>query len=155
MAGKGELSMTGKLGDVMQESGRAALSYARSNARKLGLQGEFWKDTDIHVHVPDGATPKDGPSAGITMAVALISALSGRRVRKNLAMTGEITLRGHVLAIGGLNEKLLAAKRAGVRKVLIPAENERELSEINERVTKGLTIVTVGSMDEVLREALV
>ena len=133
----------------------AALSYARSNARKLGLQGEFWKDTDIHVHVPDGATPKDGPSAGITMAVALISALSGRRVRKNLAMTGEITLRGHVLAIGGLNEKLLAAKRVGVRKVLIPAENEKELWEINERVTKGLTIVTVGSMDEVLREALV
>ncbi len=153
MEGKGKLSLTGTLGDVMKESARAALSYARTNADDLGILGKFWSDKDIHVHVPEGATPKDGPSAGITIAVALISALTGKRVRKNLAMTGEITLRGNVLPIGGLNEKLLAAKRFGVATVIIPDENERELSEINEQVLKGLKILPVSRMEDVLREA--
>ncbi|MFQ5648600.1 MAG: endopeptidase La [bacterium] len=155
MAGKGNLSLTGKLGDVMKESAKAAVSYARTNADKLGIEGEFWKDKDIHIHVPEGATPKDGPSAGVTMAIALISALTGKRVRGNLAVTGEITLRGNVLAIGGLNEKLLAAKRFGIENVIIPQENERELSEINMRVKKGLNIIPVKKMEQVLKEAFV
>ncbi|RMF64432.1 MAG: endopeptidase La [Calditrichaeota bacterium] len=154
MNGKGNLSLTGKLGDVMQESARAALSYARAHANTLGIKGQFWKDKDIHIHVPEGATPKDGPSAGITIAVALISALSGRMVKKGVAMTGEITLRGNVLAVGGLNEKLLAAKRTGIKTVIIPAENAHELTEISEQVKKGLKIVTVESMPEVLKETL-
>ncbi len=154
MAGKGELALTGKLGDIMKESARAALSYARTNAKTVGIDSGFWENTDIHIHVPDGATPKDGPSAGITMAVALISALSGKRVRKNLAMTGEITLRGNVLAIGGLNEKLLAAKRYGIKTVLIPGENQRELSEVNDAVKRGLTIIGVEKMNQVLEHAL-
>jgi len=155
MKGKGELSLTGKLGDVMQESARAALSYARTNAEALGIKDEFWKEKDIHIHVPEGATPKDGPSAGITIAVALISALTGRRVRKELAMTGEITLRGNVLPIGGLNEKLLAAKRSGIKRVILPQENERELTEISGHVKKGLKIVPVKEMRQVLNEAFV
>lgn len=155
MPGKGDLSLTGKLGDVMKESARAALSYARTNAKKLGIKGEFWKNQDIHIHVPEGATPKDGPSAGITIAVALISALTEKQVKSDLAMTGEITLRGNVLPIGGLNEKLLAAKRSHIKNVIIPKENERELAEINEQVTKGLNIITVRKMGQVLKQAFV
>lgn len=155
MEGKGELTLTGKLGDVMQESARAALSYARTNAKKLGITDKFWKEKDIHIHVPEGGTPKDGPSAGITIAVALISALSGKRVRRKLAMTGEITLHGNVLGIGGLNEKLLAAKRSGIKTVLIPKENEKELSEINKKIVHGLKIITVERMEQVLKEALI
>ncbi|MFQ5823979.1 MAG: endopeptidase La [bacterium] len=155
MRGKGALSLTGKLGDVMKESAKAALSYARTNANKLGISGEFWKKQDIHIHIPEGATPKDGPSAGITIAVALISALSNKKVKKDVAMTGEITLRGNVLGIGGLNEKLLAAQRSGIKTVIIPYENEKELVEIPEPVKKGLKIHTVKRMDEVLKEALV
>lgn len=150
MPGKGNLSLTGKLGDVMQESARAALSFARTNADILGIKGEFWKEKDIHIHVPEGATPKDGPSAGITIAIALISALTGKRVRRDLALTGELTLRGNVLPIGGLNEKLLAAKRFGIENVIIPRENERELTEINEKVRKGLNVISVKRMTEVL-----
>ncbi len=155
MEGKGELALTGKLGEVMQESARAALSYARTNAKKLKITDKFWKDKDIHIHVPEGGTPKDGPSAGITIAVALISALTGKRVRRKLAMTGEITLHGKVLGIGGLNEKLLAAKRSGIKTVLIPKENEKELTEINQKIVKGLKIITVERMEQVLKEALI
>lgn len=155
MPGKGNLSLTGKLGDVMQESAKAALSYARTNAKKLGIQGEFWKTKDIHVHVPEGATPKDGPSAGITMAIALISALTQKKVRKDVAMTGEITLRGRVLAVGGLNEKLLAAQRSDLKTVVIPKENKPELVEIDAAVKKGLKIVPVSEMSEVVQEAFV
>ncbi len=155
MPGKGDLSLTGKLGDVMKESAKAALSYARTNAKKLGIKGEFWKEQDIHIHVPEGATPKDGPSAGITIAVALISALTEKQVKSDLAMTGEITLRGNVLPIGGLNEKLLAAKRSHIKNVIIPKENERELTEINEQVTKGLNIITVRKMGQVLKQAFI
>ena len=142
------------MGDVLKESAKAALSYARTNAENLGIKGEFWKNRDIHIHIPEGATPKDGPSAGITIGVALISALAERSVKKSLAMTGEITLRGHVLAIGGLNEKLLAAKRTGIKTVVIPEENEIQLSEIHEQVKSGMKIVTVKNMDQVLEVAL-
>jgi ATP-dependent Lon protease len=155
MKGKGNLSLTGKLGDVMKESARAAYSYIRANAKDLSIQSEFWKSSDIHIHIPEGATPKDGPSAGVTIAVALASALSGRSVRKEVAMTGEITLRGNVLAIGGLNEKLLAAQRYGMQTVIIPSENAKELDEIPAEVKKGLRIVTVGQMGEVFKEALI
>jgi len=154
MEGKGNLSLTGKLGDVMKESAQAALSYARTNANDLGIDTKFWRTTDVHIHVPEGATPKDGPSAGITIAVALISALTRRQVKRNLAMTGEITLRGNVLAIGGLNEKLLAARRSGIKTVIMPAENERELTEISDRIKNGITILGVETMDQVLAAAL-
>jgi len=154
MKGKGNLSLTGTLGDVMKESARAALSYSRSNAQNLGIKNDFWRTTDIHIHVPEGATPKDGPSAGITMAVAIVSALTNRRVKDQVAMTGEITLRGNVLAIGGLNEKLLAAQRYGIKTVIIPSENEKELEEIPKEVKQGLNIITVKHMDEVFRETL-
>lgn len=155
MRGKGDLSLTGKLGDVMKESAKAALSYARTNAEKFGIESEFWKTQDIHIHIPEGATPKDGPSAGITIAVALISALTNRAVKKSVAMTGEITLRGNVLGIGGLNEKLLAAKRTGIKTVIIPYENKKELAEIDQHVKRGLRIVEVMKMEEVLNVALV
>jgi ATP-dependent Lon protease len=150
MPGKGNLMLTGKLGDVMKESAKAALTYARTNAPKLGIDGEFWKDTDIHVHIPEGAIPKDGPSAGITIATAVISALSGRPVRRDIALTGEITLRGTVLGIGGLNEKILAAQRFGIRRVVIPAENEKDLKELPPPLRKGMEIFQVKQMDEVL-----
>ncbi|MEW6220482.1 MAG: endopeptidase La [Thermodesulfobacteriota bacterium] len=155
MPGKGKLTITGKLGDVMQESAQAALSYVRSRALCLGLVPDFYQKVDIHVHVPEGAIPKDGPSAGITMATSMVSALLKLPVRRNIAMTGEITLRGRVLPIGGLTEKLLAARRGHVDKVLVPKENERELSEVPARIRKSLEIELVEHMDDVLKRALV
>jgi ATP-dependent Lon protease len=154
LPGKGDLQLTGKLGDVMRESGQAALSYARSRAAQLGLDKWFYRDIDIHVHVPEGAMPKDGPSAGITMAVALISALIAVPTKADVAMTGEITLRGTVLPIGGLNEKAVAARRAGIKTLLVPRGNEKDLTEIPEDVREDLKFVLVESMDQVLELAL-
>jgi ATP-dependent Lon protease len=154
LPGKGDLLLTGKLGDVMRESGQAALSYARARAIPLGLDRWFHRDVDVHVHIPEGAMPKDGPSAGITMGTALISALTGVPTRADVAMTGEITLRGTVLPIGGLTEKLVAARRAGVRTVLIPRGNEKDLGEVPEEVRADLEFVIVETMDEVLEHAL-
>jgi ATP-dependent Lon protease len=155
MPGKGKLTITGKLGDVMQESAQAALSYVRSRALRLGLLPDFYQKLDIHVHVPEGAIPKDGPSAGITMATSMVSALLKIPVRRDIAMTGEITLRGRVLPIGGLTEKLLAARRGNIKHVLIPKENERNLQEVPIRVRKLLHIELIEHMDEVLLKALV
>jgi ATP-dependent Lon protease len=155
MPGNGKLTITGKLGDVMQESAHAALSYVRTRAARLGLSPEFYQKIDIHVHVPEGAIPKDGPSAGITMASSIVSALLQIPVRKDIAMTGEITLRGRVLPIGGLTEKLLAARRGNITHVLIPKENERNLQEIPAKIIKSLKIELVEHMDEVLLKALV
>ena len=153
-AGKGRIQVSGHLGDIMKESAQAALSYVRRRAKQLGLARDFYQKVDLHVHVPEGGVPKDGPSAGITMATALISALTGMAVRSNIAMTGEITLRGRVLPIGGLKEKLIAADRGGIETVLIPKENERDLKEIPVKVKRRLQIVLVESMDDVLRHAL-
>ncbi len=152
--GKGNLTLTGKLGDVMQESARAALSYIRSKADELGLPREFYQNVDIHIHVPEGAIPKDGPSAGITLATSLASALTGRPVRNDIAMTGEITLRGRVLKIGGLKEKLLAANRGGVTEVIIPKQNRMDMKEVPKEILKGLTVHDVEGVDEVLKLAL-
>jgi ATP-dependent Lon protease len=152
--GKGKLTLTGKLGDVMQESAQAAMSYVRSRAHRLGLQRDFYRNLDIHVHVPEGAIPKDGPSAGITMATAIASALSRIPVRRDVAMTGEITLRGKVLAIGGLKEKLLAAHRAGILEVLLPADNEKDLADVPENLRNMMKLRFVNTMDEVLAYAL-
>jgi ATP-dependent Lon protease len=153
-AGKGRIQVSGHLGDVMKESAQAALSYVRRRAKQLGLSRDFYQKVDLHVHVPEGGVPKDGPSAGITMATALVSALTGIPVRANIAMTGEITLRGRVLPIGGLKEKLIAAVRGGIETVLIPKENERDLKEIPAKVKRRLQIRSVENMDEVLRHAL-
>jgi len=155
MPGNGKLTITGKLGDVMQESAQAALSYVRTRADRLGLSADFYQKLDIHVHVPEGAIPKDGPSAGITMATSMVSALLKKPVRKDIAMTGEITLRGSVLPIGGLTEKLLAAKRGNIKHVLIPKVNERNLKEIPPKILKSLTIELVDHMDRVLEKAIV
>jgi ATP-dependent Lon protease len=154
LAGTGKLELTGQLGDVMKESAKAGLSYIRSRARQYGIPQTFYKDTDIHIHIPEGAIPKDGPSAGITMTTAAISSLSGIPVLKDVAMTGEITLRGRVLGIGGLKEKALAAHRAGIHTVLIPDENQKDLPEIPDNVRHKLTIIPVKTMDDVLKHAL-
>ncbi|UVI28139.1 endopeptidase La [Paenibacillus spongiae] len=154
LPGSGKLTLTGKLGDVMKESAQAAFSYTRSRAKELHIEPDFHEKNDIHIHIPEGAIPKDGPSAGITMATALISALTGRYVSKEVAMTGEITLRGRVLPIGGLKEKSLAAHRAGIRKVLIPKENERDLRDIPDSVRGDMVFIPVSHMDEVLEHAL-
>jgi len=152
--GKGKLQVTGRLGEVMQESANAAMSYVRSRAKQLGLARDFYSKVDIHIHVPEGATPKDGPSAGITIATAISSALTGLPVRSNVAMTGEITLRGRVLPIGGLKEKLIAALRGGIDTVLVPKDNEKDLKDIPPNIKRGLDIVLVDHMDEVLVRAL-
>jgi ATP-dependent Lon protease len=154
MKGSGKMILTGKLGDVMQESAQAALTYVRARSKEFGLPDGFYKDTDIHVHVPEGAIPKDGPSAGIAMATSIASALTSRKVRGDLAMTGEITLRGRVLPIGGLKEKLLAAHRVGIKKVIIPKDNEKDLTEVPANVLKGIEIIFVQHVDEVLSVAL-
>ncbi|MGB2583998.1 MAG: S16 family serine protease, partial [Dehalococcoidia bacterium] len=154
MPGKGNLILTGQLGDVMQESARAALSYTRSKAASLGIEEGFYSKSDVHIHVPAGAVPKDGPSAGVTMAVSLVSALTRRLVSKDVAMTGEITLRGKVLPVGGIKEKVLAANRAGIKKVVLPQENDRDLEEVPQHVREGLNFVFVESIDEVLKETL-
>ncbi|OYD08291.1 endopeptidase La [Paludifilum halophilum] len=155
LPGKGKLTLTGKLGDVMKESAQAAFSYIRSRADELQIDPEFHEKNDIHIHVPEGAIPKDGPSAGITMATALVSSLSGIPVSRQVAMTGEVTLRGRVLPIGGLKEKSLAANRAGITHILVPKENEKDLEDVPDSVKKDLKIMTVGHMDEVLKLALV
>jgi len=154
MRGKGEILLTGKLGDVMKESARAAISYIRANAEKFGIDGARFESTDIHVHVPEGATPKDGPSAGITMATAILSAFTGKPVKKGVAMTGEITLRGKVLAIGGLKEKALAAYRLGIKKVIIPLANKKDLTEIPQEIRKEINFVPVSSVEEVFKTAI-
>ncbi|WP_338555240.1 endopeptidase La [Paenibacillus sp. KS-LC4] len=154
MPGSGKLTLTGQLGDVMKESAQAAFSYTRSKALELGIDPQFHEKNDIHIHIPEGAIPKDGPSAGITLATALISALTGRYVSKEVAMTGEITLRGRVLPIGGLKEKSLAAHRAGIKKILLPKDNERDLRDIPDSVRSEITFVPVGHIDEVLLHAL-
>ena len=154
LKGKGKLILTGQLGDVMQESAQAGLSYIRSRTQELGLADDFYETVDIHIHLPEGAIPKDGPSAGITMATAMISALTQRKVRSDVAMTGEITLRGNVLPIGGLKEKVLAAYREGIRTILLPKENQRDIEDIPEEIRGKLQFVPVAHMDEVLKTAL-
>lgn len=154
MPGKGEFLLTGQLGDVMKESAQAGISYIRSVAEAYGIDPEFFKTNDLHIHIPEGAVPKDGPSAGITMATAMLSAITGKPVKANLAMTGEITLRGRVLPIGGLKEKLLAAKTAGITNVLVPGQNQPDVEEIDEEIKEGLRIVYVEKMEDVLKEAL-
>jgi len=154
MPGKGNLNLTGQMGDVMQESARAALSYARSNAQALGIPVDFRDKLDLHIHIPKGAIPKDGPSAGISMALAIISALSQRPIRADVALTGEITLRGRVLPIGGLKEKVLAAHRIGIATIVLPEDNQPDVVDIPADIRKRLTFRYVKSMDEVISEAL-
>ncbi|MEN2765706.1 endopeptidase La [Ornithinibacillus xuwenensis] len=153
--GKGKLTLTGKLGEVMRESAQAAFSYIRSRAQELGIESDFYEKYDIHIHVPEGATPKDGPSAGITMATALVSALANRAVKKEVAMTGEITLRGRVLPIGGLKEKTLSAHRAGITTIIFPEDNQKDLDDIPDSVRQELTFIPVDHLDQVLKHALV
>ena len=155
MPGKGSFSLTGQLGDVMKESAQAGISYIRSVAKDYSIREDFFKKHDIHIHIPEGAVPKDGPSAGITMATAMVSAITEVPVRADVAMTGEITLRGRVLPIGGLKEKLLAAKKAGIRTVLVPKQNRPDVQEMDAEITDGLTIKYMETMDQVLEAALV
>ncbi|MBM3886535.1 endopeptidase La, partial [Candidatus Dependentiae bacterium] len=155
LKGKGALTLTGQLGEVMQESAQAAMSYIRSREKTIGLKEGFYSDVDVHVHLPEGAIPKDGPSAGITMATALVSALTGIPARSDIAMTGEVTLRGRVLAIGGLKEKLLAAIRMGVTTAIVPKVNARDVKEFEQELEGKIKIVYVETMDEVLKLALV
>jgi len=154
MAGKGELVLTGQLGDVMKESARAALTYAKSHAPQLGIPEAALQNVDVHIHVPAGAIPKDGPSAGITMATALVSALSRRAARHDLAMTGEITLRGRVLPIGGVKEKILGAVRAGITTIVLPKDNEADLDDLPEDVRQAITVHPVAELGDVLTLAL-
>ncbi len=155
MPGRGKVNITGKLGEVMQESAQAALSYVRSRAQHLNLPRDFYQNIDIHIHVPEGAIPKDGPSAGITMATSIVSALLRLPVRADTAMTGEITLRGRVLPIGGLKEKILAAHRGDMKRVIIPDENKKDLRDIPAKILKALEIIPVSSVDDVLKHAIV
>ncbi len=154
MKGKGGLTLTGQLGDVMKESAQAALSYTRSRSDELNINEDYYASHDLHVHVPAGAIPKDGPSAGITLTTALVSVITGRQVRRDIAMTGEVTLRGKVLPIGGLKEKALAAKRAGITNIIIPSQNEKDLQEIPASIRRTMNFIVVKEVDEVLREAL-
>ncbi len=154
MPGGKVFQLTGQLGEVMQESARAALSYVRANAAALGLPEDFFAHADIHLHVPSGATPKDGPSAGVTMAAALASLISGRPVRKDVGMTGEITLRGQVLPIGGVKEKVLAAHRAGLRTVILPRRNEKDLADVPDEVRREINFVFAERVEDVLNAAL-
>jgi ATP-dependent Lon protease len=153
--GKGKVIATGKLGDVMKESVQAAESFVKSRSTEFGIKPTLFNRKDIHVHVPEGATPKDGPSAGVAMVTTIVSVLTGNPVRRDVAMTGEVTLRGRVLPIGGLKEKLLAALRAGIKTVLIPSENEKDLADIPDNVKRNLMVVPVAAVDEVLKHALV
>jgi len=155
MKGKGKLILTGQLGEVMRESAQAGFSYIRTRVEELGIDGEFQEKTDIHIHLPEGAIPKDGPSAGLAMATAVVSALTGRPVRSDVAMTGEITLRGRALPVGGGKEKVLAAHRVGIKTIIMPKENKRDIDEIPANVRKNLEFVFVEHMDEVLEKALV
>jgi ATP-dependent Lon protease len=154
MDGKGQLTMTGKLGEVMQESGRAAMSFVRSRAALYGINRDFYRKMDVHIHIPEGAIPKDGPSAGITLATTIVSVLTRIPVRSDVAMTGEITLRGKVLPIGGVKEKLLAAHRAGMKEVILPKENEKDLQDIPQDILESMKVDLVETMDEVLQVAL-
>jgi ATP-dependent Lon protease len=154
MQGKGNLTLTGQLGEVMQESAQAALTYARAQAMTLGIKANDFERLDIHIHVPEGAIPKDGPSAGVTMATALISALTNRTIRHDVAMTGEITLRGRILPVGGLKEKSMAAHRAGIKTIIIPRKNEKDLVEIPKKIQRDMKFIFVDRMDEVLPLAL-
>ena len=155
MPGKGDFKLTGQIGDVMKESAQTAISYIRSVGDKWNIDRGFFREHDIHIHIPEGAVPKDGPSAGITMTLAMVSILTNRKVRSDIAMTGEITLRGRVLPIGGLKEKLLAALSNGIKEVLIPKGNEKDIAELPDIVKEGLIITPVKTMDEVLAKALV
>ena len=154
MPGKGEIMLTGQLGDVMKESARAGISYIRSVSKKYAIAEDFFEKHDIHVHIPEGAVPKDGPSAGITMATAMLSAVTGKKVRADLAMTGEITLRGRVLPIGGLREKSIAAKVAGIHTVIVPEKNRRDIKELDKEITKDLKFVYASTMADILPVAL-
>lgn len=153
MPGKGTMELTGKLGDVMKESARTALSYVRSVSEEYHIPEKYFEKHDLHIHIPEGAVPKDGPSAGIAIATALLSAVTEKKVKADLAMTGEVTLRGRVLPIGGVKEKLLAAKFAGITLVLVPKKNESDVKELEDEVTDGLNIVLVETMDDVVRKA--
>ena len=154
MPGKGKMQITGKLGDVMQESVKAAKSYVRSKSIEFGIIPPVFEKKDFHIHVPEGATPKDGPSAGIAMVTSIVSSITGIPVDRNIAMTGEVTLRGHVLPIGGLKEKLLAAHRAGIPSVLIPEDNKKDLADIPKNILDKIKVTTVKTVDEVLKFAL-
>ena len=154
MPGQGRMTVTGQLGDVMRESVDAAYSYVRSRASQLGIEESVFRENDLHIHLPAGAIPKDGPSAGITLTLAIASALSGRPVRRDIAMTGEVTLRGKVLEIGGVKEKVLAAYRSGLREIIMPKSNEKDLRDVPDEVRKNMSFVFVERMDEVLRFAL-
>ena len=152
--GKGEILLTGKLGDVMKESARAALTFVRANAEEYGIEKTLFETSNVHVHVPEGATPKDGPSAGITMATAILSVFTGKKVRSDIAMTGEITLRGKVLPIGGLKEKALAAARAGIQTIVIPKGNERDIKDVPAEIAKTLRFLPVENVSEVFSVAM-
>ena len=155
MPGKGEILLTGKLGEVMQESARTGISYIRSVSKQYKIADDFFKKHDIHIHIPEGAVPKDGPSAGITMATAILSAVTDTPVKPEVAMTGEITLRGRVLPIGGLKEKMLAAKLAGIKTILVPKKNEPDVEEIDDEIKQGMKICFVEKMEQVIKEAFV
>jgi ATP-dependent Lon protease len=155
MPGSGKVELTGSLGDVMKESARAAITYIRSHSRELGVDADFYKTKDIHIHVPEGAIPKDGPSAGVTIVTALASELSGKPVRRDIAMTGEVTLRGRVLPIGGLKEKTMAAYKAGVHTVCIPSGNQRDLGDIDPLVRDHLQFIPCSDVEQVLNAAIV